>query len=169
MLKSRFCFGRQHQRQHCYGHIELEIADKIVCLWAAVEFEPFKVDMHYLSLTAKGSLINKKPRITNPSNLLSPATGMFWKQPIMSWYQRSRWTFLTSTTHHSEKKALNCVDCDWLTCYIMTWHVHVECFGYEGTIVCHLVQNAYSITLLAIVHIYQERYSLCSICLHHSL
>ena len=37
---------------------------------------------------------------------------------------------------------------------------------YDGKIVPHLVQTEYSISLLVIAHMYQERYSLYAIILH---
>ena len=53
---------------------------------------------------------------------------------------------------------LTCVDCDWLTCQPITWHCRRWRFGYESITVCHLEQIVYSITLLGIVPMHQERY-----------
>ena len=59
--------------------------------------------------------------------------------------RRRRWLADTSANHMAQS----------------SWNAN----DYEGTLVPHLVQTAYPITLFAILHMYEEKYSLHTICL----
>ena len=129
----------------------------------------FQADMQSF-LVAKGCLINKKSRITQHTNFLDPskvndfeATShdklipsfkrndffqylRLRKNTMVSWNcnLRRRWLADTSANHATQS----------------TWNAS----GYEGTFVPHIDHIAYCISSLAIVHMYQEQYSLYTIC-----
>ena len=95
------------------------------------------------------------------------AMSSFIKRSIISLIQRSRVTFSFLRQPHMSFRNCTIFTCNCMlrTC-LFTDASAIHMARSRGTLVPHLVRISYSITLLAIVHMYQERNSLYTIFLH---
>ena len=122
-------------------------------------------------LVVKGSSVNKKPHITIHSNFLYLSlvnVGEATNRKLISaftWKVFQQRSLSVSDNGLCQTANVTCVSADWLILSVnhityVTW----SAFEYKGMLVLHLLQIAYSITLLAMVHMQQERYSWRTIC-----